>query len=87
LRVQKHEYDKTRHSRFDSCRLRPQESNCTVLGARQVGKTSLLSELHFNKDNMRLLNCDNIDERLLLEARSSTELQYLLSPYETAFID
>jgi predicted AAA+ superfamily ATPase len=58
-----------------------------LLGARQVGKTTLLSELQSNKNKALLLNCDNIDDRLLLEERSSTELQHLLSPYEIAFID
>ncbi|WP_256281808.1 AAA family ATPase, partial [Blautia wexlerae] len=33
------------------------------------------------------MNCDNVDDVLLLEGRTSTELKYLLSPYELVFID
>lgn len=58
-----------------------------LLGARQVGKTTLLSQLYSDGDNILSLNCDNIDDRLLLEERSSTELQYLLSPYDIVFVD
>jgi predicted AAA+ superfamily ATPase len=58
-----------------------------LLGARQVGKTTLLSELQAEKTKVLSLNCDNLDDVLLLEGRSSTELQYLLSSYELVFID
>lgn len=58
-----------------------------LLGARQVGKTTLLLSLQSDKERVLSLNCDNIDDRLLLEARTSTELKYLLSSYDMAFID
>lgn len=58
-----------------------------LLGARQVGKTTLLSALQVDKKRILSLNCDNIDDRLLLEDRTSTELKYLLSPYDMVFID
>ena len=58
-----------------------------LLGARQVGKTTLLSELQEGKDNVLSLNCDNLDDVLALEGKSSTELKHLLSPYELVFID
>ena len=58
-----------------------------LLGARQVGKTTLLSELQEGSDNTLSLNCDNMDDILSLEGRTSTELKYLLSPYDMVFID
>lgn len=58
-----------------------------LLGARQVGKTTLLSELQTEKTKVLSLNCDNLDDILLIEGKTSTELQYLLSPYELVFID
>lgn len=58
-----------------------------LLGARQVGKTTLLSALQTDKKKILSLNCDNIDDRLSLEDRTSTELKYLLASYDMAFID
>lgn len=58
-----------------------------LLGARQVGKTTLLSELSEGKEKVLSLNCDNVDDILLLEGRTSTELRHLLLPYELVFID
>ena len=37
-----------------------------LLGARQVGKTTLLSELQEGKEKILSLNCDNADDFLLL---------------------
>lgn len=58
-----------------------------LLGARQVGKTTLLTELHEGKKKVLSLNCDNVDDILALEGKTSTELRHLLSPYEIVFID
>ena len=58
-----------------------------LLGARQVGKTTLLSELQEGKEKILSLNCDNADDVLLLEGKTTTELKYLLSSYELVFID
>ena len=58
-----------------------------LLGARQVGKTTLLSELQKEKDKILSLNCDNTDDILLLEGKTSTELKELLYPYDLVFID
>jgi predicted AAA+ superfamily ATPase len=58
-----------------------------LMGARQVGKTTLLSELHAAQDKVLTLNCDNLDDRVSLEGRSVTELSNLLSGYDVAFID
>ncbi|WP_080902555.1 ATP-binding protein [Parabacteroides sp. Marseille-P3160] len=58
-----------------------------LLGARQVGKTTLLSELQDGTDKALFLNCDNVDDVLALEGRTSTELKHLLSSYDLAFID
>lgn len=58
-----------------------------LLGARQVGKTTLLEQMHGLYPKQLFLNCDNGDDRLSLEDKSSTELSRLLSPYDVVFID
>lgn len=58
-----------------------------ILGARQVGKTTLLSELATAGDKVLFLNCDNRDDAAAIEGRSSTELASLLSSYDIVFID
>ena len=40
-----------------------------LLGARQVGKTTLLSALREGKEKVLSLNCDNMDDVLALEGR------------------
>ena len=63
------------------------EKVIVLLGARQVGKTTLLSELQEGANKVLSLNCDNVDDGLLLESKTSTELKYLLSSYDLVFID
>lgn len=63
------------------------EKVIVLLGARQVGKTTLLSELQEGANKVLSLNCDNMDDVLLLESKTSTELKYLLSSYDLVFID
>lgn len=63
------------------------EKVIVLLGARQVGKTTLLSELQEGANKILSLNCDNVDDVLLLESKTSTELKYLLSSYDLVFID
>lgn len=58
-----------------------------LLGARQVGKTTLLSELQEGNEKTLFLNCDNMDDALALEGKTSTELKQLLMPYQLVFID
>ena len=58
-----------------------------MLGARQVGKSTLLSELPSKDDKILFLNCDDMDDVLALEGKTSTELKNLLSPYTMVFID
>lgn len=58
-----------------------------LLGARQVGKTTLLSALQKKAKNVLALNCDNSDDTMLLEGKTSTELQHLLAPYDLALLD
>lgn len=58
-----------------------------LFGARQVGKTTLLEHLSANTNNVLHLNCDNADDRLMLENRTSTELAHLLQPYGLVLID
>ena len=63
------------------------EKVIVLLGARQVGKTTLLSELQEGANKVLSLNCDNVDDVLLLESKTSTEWKYLLSSYDLVFID
>ncbi len=58
-----------------------------LLGARQVGKTTLLTNLQKENAKSLMLNCDDMDDTLLLESPSSTKLRHLLESYELVFID
>ena len=57
-----------------------------LLGARQVGKTTLLSAIEGGFRKILSLNCDNVDDVLELEGKTSTELNHLLSPYDLVLI-
>ena len=58
-----------------------------LLGARQVGKTTLLEELRQQGKKILSINCDDLDDVLLIEEKTTTELRSLLSPYDMVFID
>ena len=58
-----------------------------ILGARQVGKTTLLDSIAQGKQKILTLNCDNFDDAQALEEKTSTELANMLSAYELVFID
>lgn len=58
-----------------------------LLGPRQVGKTTLLDALQQTGTRNLRLNCDDMEDALLLENKSSAELRSLLGGYETIFID
>ena len=58
-----------------------------LLGPRQVGKTTLLDVLHQSGTRVLRLNCDDIDDVLLLEDKTTTELKALLSGNDMVFID
>lgn len=61
----------------------------TLLGPRQVGKTTLLEQITSATDNPKILNlnCDNEDDRLILQNRSSTELRALIGNNDLVMID
>lgn len=59
----------------------------TILGPRQVGKSTLLSELATAGTRVRILNCDNEDDRRLLIDKTSTELKNLVEPHDFFLID
>lgn len=61
----------------------------TLLGPRQVGKTTLLEQIieDTGHDKILTLNCDNEDDRTLLQGRSSTELRNLIGNNELIVID
>lgn len=60
----------------------------TILGPRQVGKTTLFDQLSNGLDAKILtLNCDDVDDAELLQGRTTTELKQMLSGYDIAFID
>ena len=58
-----------------------------ILGPRQVGKTTLLDVFQHTESNVLRLNCDDYDDVMRLEGRTSTELKTLLSGYDMVFID
>jgi len=57
-----------------------------VMGARQVGKTTLLEHL-VDTDDCLMLNCDNHDDRADLEDKTSTELRNLVGNHKMVVID
>lgn len=58
-----------------------------LMGARQVGKTTLAHELAKGRQRVLHLNCDNYDDRADLEHKTSTELAALLAGYDFVLID
>lgn len=58
-----------------------------LLGARQVGKTTLFDSVVSGSSNVLRLNCDNYDDRSDLENKTSTELRQLMGNHEVVIID
>ncbi len=58
-----------------------------LLGPRQVGKTTILDRLQNQEKRCLRLNCDDMDDAMLLEDKSTTELKALLTGCDMAFID
>ena len=58
-----------------------------ILGARQVGKTTLMEHLVKDQSNLLILNCDNYDDRSDLENKTSTELKNLIGNNKIVVID
>lgn len=58
-----------------------------LLGPRQVGKTTLINSLQMPGAKCLHLNCDDMDDVLLLEDKSSTALKTLLSDYDMVMVD
>lgn len=61
----------------------------TLLGPRQVGKTTMLGQLTETAGDIKILslNCDNEDDKLLLQGRSSTELRNMIGNNDLIMID
>ena len=58
-----------------------------MTGARQVGKTTLFDQLPTTEGAVLRLNCDNYDDRLDLENKTSTELRQLIGNHAMVIID
>lgn len=58
-----------------------------LMGARQVGKTTLFDSVVCGSSNVLRLNCDNYDDRSDLENKTSTELRQLMGNHEVVIID
>ncbi|MCM1491389.1 MAG: ATP-binding protein [Muribaculum sp.] len=59
----------------------------TIIGPRQVGKTTLLNQIDTTGKKVLFLNCDDETDSLTIEGKSSSELRNLLEGYDIAFID
>ena len=59
----------------------------TLMGARQVGKTTLFDSIVDNNLNVLVLNCDNYDDRSDVENKTSTELRQLVGNHSIVIID
>ncbi|MBP3510781.1 MAG: ATP-binding protein [Prevotella sp.] len=58
-----------------------------ITGARQVGKTTLVNALAAGRKKVLMLNCDNHDDRAVLEDKTTTQLGALMEGYDLVFID
>lgn len=58
-----------------------------VLGPRQVGKTTLVKSLGMDAENVLILNCDDSDDRMAIEDKTSAELEALVKGYDILIID
>jgi len=58
-----------------------------VLGARQVGKTTLFNSIIDDQGSVLKLNCDDYDDRLDLENKTSTELKNIIANHKVVIID
>lgn len=58
-----------------------------MMGARQVGKTTLFDSLTEGMQDVLRLNCDNYDDRADLEGKTTTELRQLVSGHRVVLID
>ena len=59
----------------------------TIMGARQVGKTTLLESMVAGQEGVLRFNCDNYDDRSDLENKTSTELRQLVGDSKIVIID
>ena len=57
-----------------------------VMGARQVGKTTMIQQLPSDGKKL-LLNCDDAEDREVIEDKSSAVLKNILANYDFVFID
>ena len=57
-----------------------------VMGARQVGKTTMIQQLPSSGKTL-LLNCDDAEDRAVIEDKSSAMLKNTLANYDFVFID
>lgn len=58
-----------------------------LIGARQVGKTTLFEQISQSYDHVLRFNCDNFDDRADLEGKTSTQLRQMLDGYRLVIID
>lgn len=58
-----------------------------ITGARQVGKTTLVGQVAQNAGRTLMLNCDNPDDRMELEYKTSTQLRALVEGHDLVVID
>lgn len=58
-----------------------------LVGARQVGKTTLFCSVIEQEKDVLFLNCDNYDDRIDLENKSTTELKNLIGSHKIVVID
>lgn len=58
-----------------------------ILGPRQVGKTTLLRQLTADASSVLAFDCDNMDDRQALEAKTKTELAALVGHSAIIVID
>ena len=59
----------------------------TLMGARQVGKTTLYETIVDGEEGVLWLNCDDYDDRAMLGNKTSSELRQLIGEHRIVVID
>ena len=55
------------------------------MGVRQVGETTLFDHVVSSEDNVLHLNCDDYEDKILLEEQSSTVLRQIVGEHRVIF--
>ncbi len=58
-----------------------------IYGPRRVGKTTLSKEIANSEHKTRYINCELLENKMMLEGSSSSSLKSFLGPYKLLVLD